>query len=134
MVALIQLTDTLYVSAQPGPDDMATLAAEGFNTVVCNRPDGESEGQPTMDELEAEATAAGLRFVRYPVNAMNFPGEDLAGLGATLDGGGKVLAFCRTGTRSANLWVASRPASERVAAAELARSHGIDLSLSQRLV
>lgn len=134
MVALIQLTDTLYVSAQPGPEDMAPLAAQGFKTVVCNRPDGESEGQPTMDELEAQASAAGLNFVRYPVNAMNFPGEDLAGLGAILDGGGKVLAFCRTGTRSANLWVASRPASERVAAAELARGHGIDVSLSQRLV
>ena len=58
--------------------------------------------------IEAACHSAGLLFVRYPVNAMNFPGADLDGLGALFDDPNQVvLAYCRTGTRCANLWVAT---------------------------
>lgn len=129
----IQITDTLSVAAQPEPSDLASLAAEGFTLVVCNRPDGESEGQPDMDTMEAAAKAAGMEFMRYPVNPTTFPGPDLAAMGAAFDAGNKVFAYCRTGTRSTNLWVASRNPDQRGSAADHARALGFDLSLSDRL-
>lgn len=133
MLQMIQLTDSLFVSAQPAIADMADLAAQGFKVVVCNRPDNESPDQPSMDAMEAAAKAAGMAFVRYPVNPGTFPGTDLAGLGQTFDGGDKVFAYCRTGTRSTNLWVVTRSASARPAAEDRARTLGYDLSLASRV-
>ena len=69
---IFQLTESLYVAAQIARQDIPDLATRGFTVVVCNRPDGEVPGQATMDEIEAACNAAGLLFVRYPVDAMNF--------------------------------------------------------------
>ena len=87
---------------------MAVVAEQGFTTVVCNRPDGEAPDQPTMDTMAQAAEAAGLKFIRYPVNPATFPGDDLEGLGRIFNSGEKVFAYCRTGTRCTNLWVASQ--------------------------
>jgi sulfide:quinone oxidoreductase len=83
-----------------------------------------------MDEIEAACNAAGLLFVRYPVDAMNFPGPDIEGLGALFDDPSQsVLAYCRTGTRCANLWVTSQTGDEQAEAMQIARDIGFDLSL-----
>lgn len=128
----ISLTDTLSVAAQPELADLAELAAAGFTHVVCNRPDGETPGQPDMDSMAAAAEAAGLAFTRYPVDAGSFPGGDLGALGTIFDSEEKVLAYCRTGTRCANLWVASRSDDQLEAAARHAQGLGFDLSLAAR--
>ncbi len=44
---IAHVTDTFAVSPQPGPEDMQAIAATGFHTIICNRPDGEDAGQPT---------------------------------------------------------------------------------------
>jgi uncharacterized protein (TIGR01244 family) len=107
------------------------LAAEGFTTVVCNRPDGESPGQAGMDEMEAACHEAEVLFIRYPVSVMNFPGADLEGLGALFDDPNqKVLAYCRSGTRCANLWILSRDEAGRADAIAVARGIGFDLSMA----
>lgn len=134
MLQLTQLTETLSVAGQPEPDDMAVLAAQGFEVVICNRPDGEAVDQPSMTEMETAAQAAGMEFIRYPVNPGNFPGDDLLGLGASFDSGKKVFAYCRTGTRCANLWVATRQAEERDMAMSKAQGLGYDLSMVARLI
>ena len=127
---IFQLTETLSVAAQVTPQDIPNIAAQGFSTVVCNRPDGEVPGQASMDAIEAACNEANLLFVRYPVDALNFPGPDLEGLGELFDDAGqRVLAYCRTGTRCANLWVATRSAEERQAAVQVAREIGFDLSM-----
>ncbi len=127
---IFQLTETLSVAAQVTPQDIPNLAAQGFSTVVCNRPDGEVPDQASMDAIEAACNDANLLFVRYPVDALNFPGPDLEGLGELFDDAGqRVLAYCRTGTRCANLWVATRSEEERQAAIEVARDIGFDLSM-----
>lgn len=125
-----QLTETLSVAAQVTPQDIPNIAAQGFSTVVCNRPDGEVPDQASMDAIEAACNDANLLFVRYPVDALNFPGPDLEGLGELFDDAGqRVLAYCRTGTRCANLWVATRSEEERQAAIQVARDIGFDLSM-----
>ena len=127
---IFQLTETLSVAAQVTPQDIPNIAAQGFSTVVCNRPDGEVPDQASMDAIEAACNDANLLFVRYPVDALNFPGPDLEGLGDLFDDAGqRVLAYCRTGTRCANLWVATRSEEERQAAIEVARDIGFDLSM-----
>ena len=127
---IFQLTESLYVAAQIARQDIPDLATRGFTVVVCNRPDGEVPGQAAMDEIEAACNAAGLLFVRYPVDAMNFPGPDIEGLGALFDDPSQsVLAYCRTGTRCANLWVTSQTGDGQVEAIRTARDIGFDLSL-----
>ena len=127
---IFQLTESLSVAAQIAPQDISNLATRGFTVVVCNRPDGEVPGQATMDEIEAACNAAGLLFVRYPVDAMNFPGPDIEGLGALFDDPSQsVLAYCRTGTRCANLWVTSQTGDGQAEAMQIARDIGFDLSL-----
>ena len=127
---IFQLTDTLSVAGQIMPEDIPGIAAQGITVVVCNRPDGEVPQQATMDEIEAACNATGLLFVRYPVTAMDFPGPDLEGLGDLFDDPGQsVLAYCRTGTRCANLWVATRDPADQTDAVQIARDIGFDLSM-----
>lgn len=127
---IFQLTDTLSVAGQITPEDIPGIAAQGITVVVCNRPDGEVPQQATMDEIEAACNATGLLFVRYPVTAMDFPGPDLEGLGDLFDDPDQsVLAYCRTGTRCANLWVATRDPADQTDAIQIARDIGFDLSM-----
>jgi len=130
---IFKLSESLSVAAQITPQNIPNIAAQGFTTVVCNRPDGEVADQASMDEIEAACNAAGLLFVRYPVNAMNFPGADLDGLGELFDDPSQsVLAYCRTGTRCANLWVATRSDEDTPEAIKVARDIGFDLSMVVR--
>src|SRR3546814_17562301 len=61
------LTPALSVSPQIDPADVVALAASGFRSIVCNRPDGEEAGQPTAAAIAAVAEAPGLRCVHIPV-------------------------------------------------------------------
>lgn len=99
----IRLTDTVAVAGQIEPDDCAAAAAAGFRTIVNNRPDDEERGQPLGEDIAAAARAAGLGYVAIPVDHRGFDLTQVAAMAAALDAG-PVLAFCRSGTRSANLW------------------------------
>jgi sulfide:quinone oxidoreductase len=132
-MSLFTLSDTLSVSAQITVEDVSMLREQGFTVIVCNRPDGESLDQPNMEDVEAACVSAGMLFIRYPVNAMDFPGPDLQGLGALFDDPAqRVLAYCRTGTRCANLWIASRDEEALADAVAVSRGIGFDLSMALR--
>lgn len=95
---------TLAVAAQMQPEELAGLAARGFAAVICTRPDGEEPGQPPLDEMRRAAQEAGLAFHHIPVAGGLFPPAAVAAFGAIRRGTpGKVLAYCRTGTRAATL-------------------------------
>ena len=127
------VSDTLSVAAQISVDDVSVLRAQGFTVIVCNRPDGEVSDQPKMDDIEAACAAEGILFIRYPVTAIDFPGPDLQGLGALFDDPAqRVLAYCRTGTRCANLWIASRDQDGVSDAVRAAREIGFDLGMALR--
>ena len=101
--------------------------------IICNRPDDEEPNQPSMDAIEAACNLAGVQFVRYPVNAMSFPGDDLDAMDEAMNGDAKALAYCRSGARSTNLWVATRAGDQRLAAAERAQQFGFPLSFVMQL-
>ena len=101
----IRLTEDFSVAGQISPDDIAAAAAAGFVHIVNNRPDGEAPGQPAGGEMAAAATAAGLGYHAIPVDHQGFQMAQVTEMAGVLESaGGPVLAFCRSGTRSANLW------------------------------
>ena len=50
-----QVTDEFAVAEQLTADDVDMMAAAGFKTIICNRPDGEAAGQPLRAEIQAVA-------------------------------------------------------------------------------
>ncbi|MEX0758739.1 MAG: sulfur transferase domain-containing protein [Tistlia sp.] len=55
MEKIARLTPFISVSPQLNETDLGIAAAQGFQSVVCNRPDGESEDQPAGGRIaEAE--------------------------------------------------------------------------------
>ena len=104
------LDDRTLVAGQIAAGDMAALAELGVTTIVNNRPDGEESGQPSGAEIEAAARAAGLDYRHIPI-AGGFSNDQVEAMAAALDeADGKVLAFCRSGTRSTFLWALARKA------------------------
>ncbi|QEE36038.1 TIGR01244 family phosphatase [Octadecabacter sp. SW4] len=96
---------TLSVSPQILASDLQKIADQGYRAVICNRPDGEGADQPTFEEIEAAAKAVGLEARYVPVVAGKVQDADADAFAATMDELPKpVLAYCRTGTRSATLW------------------------------
>jgi len=130
----VRLTDTIAVAGQIGPDQVPQIAAAGYKVLVNNRPDGEEPGQPDSVQIETAALAAGLEYHHLPVTAMNFPGPDVAQMATLFDDDTRpVFAFCRSGTRCTNLWVATRVGAARQQAAERARALGYDLAMAARV-
>jgi uncharacterized protein (TIGR01244 family) len=99
----ITITDSVSVAPQITAEDVVQAAAQGFLTIVNNRPDGESFDQPPGAEIAAACAAAGLSYVAIPIDHTGFDLDQVTAMAETLDHG-PVLAFCRSGTRSCNLW------------------------------
>lgn len=125
-----KITDEVSVAPQLLPGDMAAAAAQGFRSVICNRPDGEAADQPTFDEVEAAAQAAGLQTRYMPIVSGKVRDEDAEDFGrALMELPGPVLAYCRTGTRSATLWSLSQAGTRDTAAILAAtRDAGYDMA------
>ena len=122
---LKKISEKFTVSPQIAADDVATLKSAGFKAIICNRPDGEGGDQPSFAEIEAAAKEAGLEALYVPVVAGKVSDDDVAAFGAALkDLPRPVLAYCRTGTRSATLWSfhesQKRPMHEILAATKAA--------------
>ena len=90
-------------------------------------------GQPGSAEISEAAEAAGLRYYYLPITSDIFPGPDVGVMASLLDNTEEpVLAFCRTGTRCTNLWVATRGEGEAAEARRHAKALGYDLAMSSR--
>ncbi|KUY75767.1 bifunctional protein tyrosine phosphatase family protein/NAD(P)/FAD-dependent oxidoreductase [Burkholderia sp. RF4-BP95] len=130
------LTDLLSVSPQIAATDLPALHAAGIRTIVCNRPDGEGADQPTVAEIRAAAAPRGIAVHYLPVDTGKVTDDQARQFDALVASlAGPVLAYCRSGTRSATLWALSqadrRPAGDIVA---IAAAAGYDLAaLAPRL-
>ena len=97
-----QLDPKTMVSGQVAPHEVAGLAEQGITILVNNRPDGEEPGQPLASEIEAAAEQAGIAYRFVPILRGIGPADVECMQEAMRDAGdGKLLAFCRSGTRSA---------------------------------
>jgi uncharacterized protein (TIGR01244 family) len=125
-----RLTDRIYASPQIGVDEVAQAAADGFALIVNNRPEDESPDQTPGPEIEAAARQAGLGYVAIPVTHAGFSELQVRAMAEALAGEGKVLAYCRSGTRSTLLWSLAEASrgSDPDALAAAAQDAGYDLS------
>ena len=103
-----QLDDKTHVSGQIRPDEVAGLAELGITMLVNNRPDGEEPGQPLGTEIEEAARAAGIDYRSVPIIRGIGPADAEAMREAIEATDGKMLAFCRSGTRSALAWALAK--------------------------
>lgn len=102
---LKQVNEEFAVSEQVTPADIEELAEQGFRAVVCNRPDAEGPEQPTFAEIQAAAEAHGLEIRNVPVISGQLTPADIAAFSSALDEMPRpMLAYCRTGSRSIQLW------------------------------
>jgi uncharacterized protein (TIGR01244 family) len=102
MSVIRQLHERVLVSGQIAPADVAGLADQGVTMLVNNRPDGEEPNQPLAGDIEEAAAAAGIAYRFVPIVRGIGPADVESmqeAMGAS--GDGKLLAFCRTGNRSA---------------------------------
>ncbi len=99
------ITPEYAVAPQIFPEDIAAIAAAGYKSVMCNRPDGEEFGQPDFHAISEAAEAAGLDVRWVPiVNGMLRP-DDVDAFKSALDELPQpLLAYCRTGTRCTMMW------------------------------
>ncbi|HVJ03178.1 MAG TPA: TIGR01244 family sulfur transferase, partial [Sphingomonas sp.] len=100
-----KIDENVSVAPQIDPQDIPGLAAAGFRAIVNNRPDGEDFSQPEGDAIRRAAEAAGLAYTAIPVTHAGFSAGMVEAMADALESaGGPVLAYCRSGTRSCNLW------------------------------
>lgn len=99
------LTPDFAVAGQIAPEHIAEIKAAGYRSVICNRPDGEQPGQPSVASVRAAAEAAGLGFRHIPVSGGVFPPEAIRATAAALNElEGPIFAYCRSGARSTTLF------------------------------
>ncbi|WP_349358832.1 TIGR01244 family sulfur transferase [Stappia sp.] len=125
-----KVDDTITVAYQIRPEDVAAIRDAGFVAIVNNRPDGEAFDQPAGAEIAAAAEAAGLSYASLPIGREGIAPDLVEGLRKILDAAqGPVFAFCRTGTRSINLWALTQAGQrDPDEVIRLAAEAGYDLS------
>lgn len=122
MTTFTSITSEFAISRTLGPADLAAVAAAGFRTVINNRPDGEEAGQPESEAAATEAARLGLVYRHIPTSMHDVFTEPVvvAMAEALRNEPGPILAYCKSGTRSAIVWAAAlaheRPVEEIMAA------------------
>jgi uncharacterized protein (TIGR01244 family) len=100
-------TEQFGTLGQIMPEDVAEIARQGYKSIINNRPDGEGGAtQPLNAEVEAAAKALGLNYAYLPVVSGQITleqAQEMARLLSTMPA--PVLAFCRSGARSTNLYM-----------------------------
>jgi sulfide:quinone oxidoreductase len=126
-----KVNECFAVTEQLNVGDVADLAAQGVKSLICNRPDGEVPGQPTYAEIAAAAQQHGLGIRHIPVVSGQVGPTDVLAFGAALaELPSPLVAYCRSGTRSINLWALAQ-GNNGVSSAEIlsaGTATGYDLS------
>lgn len=103
------LSDDFCVTGMISIDDLKQAKADGFQSVICHRCEGEAEDFSRAQPLKEAAEALGLVFHFAPVKPMSYGEEDVAAYEKALSTLPKpVLSFCRTGTRAAHMWLKAK--------------------------
>ena len=125
-----KVDDSISVAPQISVEDVAAIKAAGFTGIVNNRPDDEEAGQIPGDAIREAAEAAGLRYTAIPITHAGFSYPQIAAMADMLAGAeGPVLAFCRSGTRSCNLWALAQAKNGADADALIAKGAGAGYNL-----
>ena len=98
------INSQLGVSPQIQPGEVAAIAAAGYRSIICNRPDGEEAGQPPAAAIAEAAQRHKIGFAHIPVVSGQMTGTDaMLMANALAELPSPVLAYCRSGSRSEKL-------------------------------
>lgn len=107
MAAYKKIDEKLSISGQIFVGHLEKIKAQGFTTIVCNRPDFEDdiEDQPLSDDIQNRAHELGMQFVYIPVDGSGPNMKAVQKIKEALDAArGPVLAYCLSGQRSLTLY------------------------------
>lgn len=105
MTRFVRLNDSISVSPQIFDRDVKAAFDAGYRTIICNRPDGESEDQPSAASIKELCRNAGMGFSFIPVGGTSFSQNYVDQMAQTIrEEKGPFLAYCRSGLRSSLLW------------------------------
>jgi uncharacterized protein (TIGR01244 family) len=126
-----KLTDRIFVAPQIDTNAITKAKDLGVTLVINNRPEDESADQTPGPDIEAAAAAAGMNYIAIPVTHAGFAEWQVTAMADALENAdGKILAYCRSGTRSTLLWALARASKgdHPAVLAEQAADAGYDLS------
>jgi len=103
---ITQHTPNFATAPQLELSDLKEVAALGFKTIICNRPDDEGgPAQPKSTLLQAQAQSLGLTYHHIPFSSGQLTQELVKEFADVIKSSeGPVLAFCRSGARSTQIW------------------------------
>lgn len=128
---MIKLTEDIFVAPQISTDMVIGASAVGVTLIINNRPDDEAEDQTPGAVIEAAARKAGMAYIAIPITHAGFSEPQVNAMAAALEGAqGRVLAYCRSGTRSTLLWALAEASQggDPDALTNIAAKAGYDLS------
>ena len=92
------------VAPQIATIDLAAIKQAGYQTIICNRPDNEQPEQPNYADIAAAAEKQAISCHFIPIDNKGIDREQITTLTNIIATDNKVLAYCRSGTRSITLW------------------------------
>ena len=102
---VLELAPQVYVSGQLFAQDLKLAAKQGVRSIMNNRSDGESAGQPSAADLAKVAEELGMNFVHFPVDPGSITRQDAEGFAkACHELDRPLLIFSRSGARSTKIW------------------------------
>ena len=109
-----KVSPVFSVSGQLTRDDVRDAAAQGFKTIICNRPDNEEAAQLSSSIVQEQAEALGMKFAYIPVSSSGVTPSDGVKMRSALDTlPSPVLAYCRSGARSGKVFDLAQQAVEK---------------------
>ena len=109
---LTHLSDEFATTGQISVEDLGTIKAQGFKAIMCARPDGEDDDQPSFADIACVAEEIGLSAKYVPLAPTGATESDHLAFEKAMDGlTGPVLGYCRSGKRAGMLWQALQSAS-----------------------
>lgn len=99
-----QLTSQVSVSGQISVEDVQKFVDDGIELLVCNRPDGEDQGQVPYELVEAEAQRLGLPFTLLAFSSYQITQDNRDEFVKLIETRKRIHCYCRSGARSKRLW------------------------------
>ncbi len=102
---VLELAPQVFVAGQVFEQELKVAAEQGIRSVINNRPDGESFGQPPSAHLAAVAEGLGMTYVHVPIVSGSITPQNIKEFRQVCESLERpMLVFCRSGARSTALW------------------------------
>ena len=102
---VLELAPQVFASGQLFEADLKLAAKQGVRSIVNNRFDGESPGQPPSADLAKVAEELGMNYVHFPVEPKSIDDEIARAFETVCDGLERpLIVFSRSGARSTRIW------------------------------